>query len=414
MAHGTSSSNQMSTLAWDNKFLALQKPLSLAEARKLLEVWCYLRKPTDPMFTEYWDPSHSASACLTFIGEAGCGKSTIVKDFARSAEFELRRIMMGDSMDEDSMGVFQREYDDQGHHTFSLPAWMPVDSPRGNGGIAFIDECGTGSHTHQNIISTLLTDGYDNGYYGHTVKKGWFWVAATNPDEIQYHLNQQLDGRLRDRMFPVYVHPRPEEIMHHLGRTGKIPDLIYGFMMMNKGMIDCVSARRWEMIGGFTHRWLTTKAISRSAFINILRLNLPPGTVDAINTYMELGDDPDAYPILAKDIISANDKEHDTHISRMKKWGRTGKDALLGATGYDMARYLGDSDINLNDQHIKLLAEVISVIVKADLASAILDAASGQEQRANKLVACIKDKAVGQRLAEMMDRQTRHQQEAGM
>lgn len=408
------SKHAFETLAWDNKFLANQKPLSFADARALLEVWCHRRQPGDSPFSEYWDADHSAASCLTFIGEKGCGKSTLIKQFARDHEYELRRIMMGDSMDEDNMGVFQREYDEEGHHTFTLPEWMPMNPPKGGkGGIAFIDECGTGTGTHQNMISTLLTDGYDNGYYGHCVEKGWFWVAATNPDEVQYHLNQQLDARVRDRMFPVYIHPKPAEVMHYLGKNGKIPDFIYGFMMMNKGMIDVVSARKWEMVGAFAHRWLATRKLSRITFLQMMRLNLPPGTIDAISKYMELGDDPSAYPMLAKDIIAADDKAHGEHVTRMRQWGRRGRDALVGATAYDIARYFGDSEIKLTEPQIQWLAEVTEQIAKTDMVSTILDAASGTN-RSPQLVKFIKSHAVAERLAGLMDRQTQYQQEAGM
>jgi hypothetical protein len=401
------------SLSWDKEFLAKQRPINFAELDALLDIF-FCRAVKGDSFLDVWDPDFNTAWCPVLIGEAGVGKSTVVKQWARRHEFELRRIRMGDSMEEDNLGVFKREYDDQGHHQFTLPNWMPVDEPKGKGGIAFIDECGTGTHTHQNMIATLLTDGYDTGYYGHQVEKGWFWIAATNPDGIQYHLNQQLDKRVRDRMFPLWVKPKPEEVLHYLGTTEKLPDLIYGFMMMNKGMIDLISPRKWEMLGAFAFRWLKLRSLNRSQFLNTMRLNMPTGMVESLSKYMERGNDPSAYPMLAKDIMdAATQKEHEAHIARMRSWAKDGSEALIGATSYDIASYFGDPDIEMGDSQTQRMAGVIETIPKTDLIQTILDAATGTG-KSPLLVKHLKTRAVAEQLAKLMDRHTQHQQAAGM
>lgn len=375
-----SSNTRFEYLNWDDAFLANQTPLTFSQLDKLLDMFFCVAGANDN-FRNPWDLDCHTSMCPVLIGEAGVGKSTVIKNWARRHQYEVKRMRMGDSMEEDNLGVVKREYDEKGHHQFSLPDWMPMTPPEGKGGIAFIDECGTGSGTHQNMISTLLTDGYETGFYGHVVEKNWFWVAATNPDTTGYLLNRSLDKRVRDRMFPIFVKPSPDEVLHHLGTHKKITDLLYKFLMMNKVLIDGVSPRKWEMIGMYAARWEKTRCVGSDDFLNLLRLNLPPGTVDQLGTFMKKGNDPDAYPIRCADIMKGDDKKVKEFVTRMKKWAKGGNDALIGATAYDMVMHLRDPDSKIPQPEIENMAEVMQEIKRADLFADIVDSNANPENR---------------------------------
>lgn len=389
-------------MAWDQKFLQQGTHLNM----KNTELFLRTMLSQDKDLLQPWHEEFTCSFCPVLIGDAGCGKSTLVKSIARDLEYEIRRMMMGDSMEEDNGGYTQGEKDKDGNHVFTLPKWMPVTPPKGKGGIAFIDEAGTGSPTHQNVIATLLTDGYDNGFYGHVVQKGWYFVAATNPDEIQYLLNQQLDQRVRDRMFPIWMHPESSEVLYHLSKYNKIPELIKGFLLMHDSHINVVSARKWEMVGRYTERWQAAKMYDSKTFLNTLSWSLPPGTVAALGKYIERGDDVDAYPMSAKTIMSADSKAHSTHCNRMKKWAKKAYESLVAATAFDIQLCLSDSSMEYSDEELSNLMDILKLIPKADLGAAVLDAAADNNSELHRRIAdqFSSDDKLVQRLAKAQKR----------
>lgn len=410
---------------YDEEFLNDLKPCSLVEAKKRLELFFYEQdNETDGgnKLSMPWHKDFTAPWCPVLISDPGCGKSIIIESTAMERDWEYRRIPMGDVMEEDNMGVIDPNHqDDKGHHTFTMPACMPMDPPcgglQGGRGIAHFDEIGTGSPTHQNMVSILLTAGYRTGVFGHTIHRGWFLCASMNPETAKYHLNQQLDPRVRDRLFPIYVVSKPEEVIYYLGQSYKIPEFIYGFMMMNKDMaFEGVSPRSWEMIGALGWRYHHANTLQRHEFVDLLRSKLPKGTVEALSAYMQLGDDPIHYPVSGRAIMNADESEHKEHMSRMKKWHRAGNDSLISATAYDISQYLGDRDQVLADKQVKNIAEVIEHIVKADLVQQIVDISSGTDN-AQTLIKHIKnnpDSRIAKSLAAMMDRANKHRREEGM
>jgi len=348
----------------DSEALAAQRPLSANELTAVLELHC-MPKVKGSNFNDPWDDNCTTSWGLLIVGPKGGGKSQLVADFANRNNMDFRRVMMGEANDLDSTGALKTDkdgfvYDDTGHHQFTLPKHLPISPPKNGRGIAFIDEAGTGSHMDQNRIASLLTAGYKTGYYGHLVKAGWYWVAATNPDEVDYHLNMQLDLRVRDRFTVVYYSPTSEEIIYHLQSTNKIPDTLTKFLLMNTGLMGAVSARKWEQLGQYVARWEALRNLTIDQFVNFLSLELPTETAAAFGTFLRIGDNPAEYPILAKNIAAADEAHHKDHVRIVEQWMRNGNRAsLIAATGHDIAQFMGDSNNTFDAKAVRNLLSVI-------------------------------------------------------
>lgn len=397
-------------MPWTDEFLAHQKPFTYADMDDFIEVWCH----TGGELAPFWDPDFSAAMCPVFIGEAGVGKSFRMWKIAQRKKMEYRRVPMGDSQEEDNMGVISREVDEHGHHKFTLPKWMPTEPPdsESNLGICFLDEIGTGENGHQNLTSIMLTDGYRNGIFGHLISAGWFFFGAMNPDNQHYHLNQQMDTRLKDRLFPIYVKPTHEEILYMLTRLNKLPKTLHGFLRLNTPHIGVVSPRSWEQIGAFWARYDATSHMRKDQMLNAIRLKLPPDTVGELARYIELGDNPNNYPMSAQEIMNATPNVVDQYVARMKEWGKTGRDVLVSATGYDLAAYFNDEDFEFSDAQMEASARVVEVIPNTALMQQIMDAATGT-RKSQQIAKFLTNKEAAIELGKMMDRNTQHLRDAG-
>jgi len=406
----------------DEAFLAqLGTPFTLMQAKNLLKMaWANpsVDKDGKPAFAQPWDPEFTTSYCPCLVSEPGEGKSIIIETLAMELEMEYRRIPMGDSMEEDSMGVVNPDKkDDQGHHLFSLPPWMPVDAPcggrKGGRGVTHFDECGTGTSTHQNLFSTLLTAGYRTGIFGHVIKPGWFLAASMNPESAKYHLNQALDPRVRDRLFVIHVKSDPAEVLHYLGRTNKLPPFMYGFLMLHYDKTDvmgAISARSWEMLGAFGWRYHDSGAVSKADFMRFVRGKMPKGTAELLNQYFSRGDDPDMYPMSTQSIVEADDATHLQHVQRMRTWNKKQEDSLIAATAYDIARYFKDVDFKFSDKAFKQIIGIVEGIRKTDLMSNLLNSCVRRADLAHRVVEYVQDTDAQERVAGLLDRRIKIQQ----
>lgn len=362
---------------WTPEFLANQTPLSLHDMQAFLSLW--LAAPDEGLgMIGYGDDRCTAAMCPVFIGDAGVGKSIVIRRWAEHHGYAFSRMPMGESMEEDSMPVVKREYDENGRHVYSFAPWMPMARPDSDSGlgIMFADEIGTGAPGHQNLMATLLTDGYRNGYFGARVHPGWFWVAASNPMSSDYHLNWQLDRRLRDRLFPVFIKPTDDEVMYVMSSNNLMPKSLYGFLLMNRGHIGCISPRSWEQVGWLMKRHEAQRTMSEASLLNAMKLKVPPATVDAFRKYLLIGDNPDEYPILATEVINSDAEASETHIKRLKKWGETGREGLVSVSVFDLRGYLSDETWTPTRTQADRMLDFILSIPKPDLLSDLLSRAS--------------------------------------
>lgn len=388
----------------DSTFLANQRPVNTEELLQILELHC---APKVDGEHDPWDVSCTTSHALLIVGEKGIGKSSVVANFARQAGMDMRRIPMGDSNDLDSTGVleFGRDgfaRDTEGHHKFTLPRHLPMSPPQNGRGIAFIDEVGTGTPMDQNRVSTLLTAGYQLGYYGHKVAPGWYWVAATNPDEAEYHLNAQLDARVRDRFMVVYYKPNTDDIVHHLNSTNKIPELLGKFFRMNNEAFACATPRKWEQIGMLFSRWLRMRTLSLESFANALRLELPGITIDKLVSFIRLGENPDEFPLSAKQVMAADADTLKIFNTRVTSWAKRGRNDLLAATCYDFTSNLADASIQIDDLAMKKLLVVAEQFSMADLLKSMLERmTTARKQMVSTMLAGNASHPIVKQLAEM-------------
>lgn len=371
------------SVPWDGTFLAKLDPLDYDELWKLLDIAFYRRKREDPpALRDPWAPDNSAPFCFCLIGEPGIGKSAIVRSWAQKHGFELRLIMMGQGAEEENMGIAKQEYDEKGHHKYSMPPWMPVDETEG--GIAFIDEVGTGRDTHQNIIAHILTVGYTLGYFGHKIPKNWFFIAAMNPEDGEYLLNMNLDPRVQDRLAPVYLKPSAESIISFLGNNCKIPEKLHGFLLMNPENALAVSPRTWEFVGQVFARaevcGIGLAHVLKFVRGKILTQNLKnDAIIEALRRYYKYGNDPLKYPLSPHKILHSDKETHAQNLKIIEKWVKKGEQPYISATAMGLVNYIKDDTQNgqLDENHWERIAEVCCAIGIADQMYNILAAARG-------------------------------------
>lgn len=354
--------------------LGKQVPLNLDEMYKMLMLHCHMARDDNGVIKNPWDPRFGTSWCLLFVGPAGVGKSAVVKQFAQDNNMDILRPTMGDGAEEDNLGMVQRVYDKNGSHTFSMPSFMPTRPPESkNGGIVFIDEAGTGSNTNQNMLARLFTDGYKHGtgYYGHHVQDGWFWVAATNPDTADYLLNQALDLRVRERMLAINIGSSVERTINHLSKKRALSDTMQGFLRTHESLAASISPRKLEQLAQIIARNEEMKAFSIDEMRNVLALEAPDAFLDAYRSWQLKGNDPDNYPILARQIIKADEQTFNAMVKRLNAWTVNGTDELITATGYEIKSALADPDLKLQGEQIARLIALAVRINKTDLVAEI-------------------------------------------
>ncbi len=406
-------------LPFNDEYLAHLTPAKPSQVIKLIKLFCRARAKGEK-FLNYWDPDSSTVPMLLLIGTKGIGKSSIVSYAAAQMEYEIRRVMTGDGEAQDLMGVVdplasaQKEAQGDRYNRYRFAHCVPLTEPEGKGGILLADDIGSLDNKQQKVFRSLITEGWRTGWFGEILAPRWNWIATSNPESDSYFLVSELEESLRDRCIPILMCYDQDEIIYYLSSGGLIPDIVHKFLLMNKQALDEATPRRWEQIGQLMFRHLSGGELATKDFINfVLRGLCPPGTVDQFHRFLAKGDDPDAYPMLTKDILNADAKQHKVHILRMKKWSRSGGDALVAATGYDMASMMSDNDVKLDDPQLANLAGVLETVPKTDLVQVILDAATGTGKSPG-LVKHIKNRAVAEQLAAMQDRFVEDQQKAGL
>lgn len=408
------------SLPYDDDFLSFLTPMSPNTIKRWMKTFCRMRRAGE-QFNDYWDPDTTAVPLMYILGPKGIGKSSVVKEFALEEEMELRRVMTEGGAEDllPTVDPLAAEYDDtaknDSYNRYRASKSLPIgEAPQSeNGGILLADDFGQLKPAGQRVYRMWITEAWNTGIHGMTFGPRWNWVATGNPETASYFLVHELEESLRDRIIPFLMKCDPEDVIYYLSKKRLIPDITHKFLLLNKGHVEMATPRAWEYIGQLTFRHLAERALTMKEFVNGLRGKLPPGTVDTFNKYLERGDDPDAYPMLTREIVNAKDDEHGRHVDRMRKWARSGEDSLIAATGYDMTSVIGDTGQKFDDKQFRNLAEVLEQIPKTDLVHVVLDAATGTGKSPG-LIKHIKRREIAEALANMQDRHTKHQREAGM
>lgn len=417
MAKATSGSQSQAALASIRDMLTRVSPFSHKEATQIITTFLH----RDPSIPDIWDPNAAMSRCPVLIGEAGCGKTKMIRDLCRKMEMELRFMPTGASLDEDMLAIpeqyNQSEVDRLEYETWRLvnpdadirtcpayqrlcaratgsdikeltfrdveiggvgmasrfrvkpPAWAPVDPPQSKSGLGvlFIDELLTASDMQQNQISLSITQ---RGFGGMRWADGWFIIGASNPPTDAYFLSKDPDARLLARLWLVPLAPNAEDTMRYFADNNILTEKMYGFLLMNKGHILAVDNRTWEDVGHQLKQNESCGIMSTELETRILSCRIPDVIVTAYNAYCKFGNDPYHYPIAAKTLMQSTGAAHAQHIDLFARWEKDGKDAMIACTAHDLISYVADPTFKMTQE---MANNVIDFVYYAgtDLASHI-------------------------------------------
>jgi hypothetical protein len=289
---------------------------------------------------------------LILVGEAGCGKSTVLEDLCREIGAEYQTYHHGATVVEDNHGL-QKADDAEGLTKHVLAAHMiPFHrEPKGGMGVFLIDEANNGAFSEHEVVLRMLIDGQCDE---HKVKPGWLFVCASNPPLAKYGTVRQIDFSLEDRfiVMPVAV-PTDDKLAYW---ANHMPTTVYTFLALNRfgnehnDYINAISSRRWSTLAYDIEKDLRAGA-SHADVVKFLKCNVNTSIAEAFDAFLKLGTNPDNYPIRAKELIEADASGSRILKERVNRWltaKKTNGDEspnvpLLGATKFDICAYLNDA-----------------------------------------------------------------------
>lgn len=305
--------------------------------------------------TDVPDINTSDPACrrhsIMLVGEAGCGKSTILETLCQDLGIEYQTYHHGATVVEDNHGL--QVIDEESGTTKHVVAAHMIPflrEPKSGKGVFFIDEAPNGAFSEHEVVLRMLIDGQCDE---HKVKPGWLFVCASNPPLAKYGTVRQLDFSLEDRfiVMPVEV-PTDQKLKYW---ANHMPHTVYTFLAMNRfggehnDYINAISARRWSMIAYDVEKDLRAGA-SHSDIVKMLKANVGTTIAEAFDAFLKLGTNPDNYPIRCAELLEATDAQRKVLQARIDRWltnknprGELSQNVpLLGATKFDICAYLSD------------------------------------------------------------------------
>lgn len=299
--------------------------------------------------------------CILMVGDAGCGKSTILEDVCNEVGAEYQTYHHGATVVEDNHGL-QKVDEETGMTKHVLPAHMVpfFREPKGGRGIFQIDEANNGAFTEHEVVLRMMVDGQCDE---HKVKPGWEFVCSSNPPVAKYGTVRQVDFSLEDRflIMPVEV-PADDKLAYW---ATHMPTTVYNFLAMNRfgnetdDYIGAISSRRWSMVAFDVEKDLKAGA-SHDDVVKAMKVNVNTVIAEAFDAFLKLGSNPDNYPIRAAELLKADGEERRTHTNRIARWLEDGNSPLLGATKFDLAAFFHKAEnCKLEDKQVDVLAKFV-------------------------------------------------------
>ena len=187
------------------------------------------RRLTDTPDINTTDPACQRHS-LILVGEAGCGKSTVLEDLCKDIGAEYQTYHHGATVVEDNHGL--QKVDDKSELTKHVLAAHMIPfhrPPKGGKGVFLIDEANNGAFSEHEVVLRMLIDGQCDE---HKVQPGWLFVCASNPPLAKYGTVRQIDFSLEDRfvVMPVEV-PTDDKLAYW---ANHMPTTTYTFLALNR------------------------------------------------------------------------------------------------------------------------------------------------------------------------------------
>lgn len=167
-------------------------------------------------------------------GEAGIGKTSIMKQFAKEQGYNFVYLTLAAVEDNsDLIGLLSPVKDELGNDIavrHLRPDWFPT-TPKN---IIFIDEA---NRMPKSVIQSMLTFILDHKLHTHYLPEDSHIFLASNPPSEKYIVGDFSDSALVSRMCHINLEPSVEEFLEYCARSNKSDEMI-SFIQENPEMLE--------------------------------------------------------------------------------------------------------------------------------------------------------------------------------
>lgn len=359
----------------------------LAEVQELLLT---MMSQHEDLTAQWENPDYGVIPLL--VGRAGIGKSQSVHQVATIAKVKLWRYYPGALVLEDNLGLPYRE---EGKVKYARPPWLP-DGP----GILFIDELATADNSGQQTqIKELISERKVGGI---ELPSGVFIVGATNPDRAEYSSTNTLDLAVRSRCLMIPVRFDPNDTLDYWQLNDLLPSELQGFFRMHTQLMEGGDPRRILGVADVYARHRHEGKMNKTTMRELIGVWLGNEIGFAFAKYMDLGDNPLAYPILARDYLlpGKTTEMHTQHLFCLKEWADESETALIGASTHELIRAITEPGVELDDYQCEWVAEFLEASQALDACANVM-VALRIEPHFERIYQCLKDKSIAGKLQDL-------------
>lgn len=197
--------------------------------------------PIGPRVFDLLDLAYRARRPLLLEGPTGVGKSQIVAQFARSAGIQMVVLDLSLLEPPDLIGLPIIE---QGRTHYASPAELPSSGA----GILMLEELNRAEIPVMQPALQLLSA---RRLHSYTLPEGWSCVAAVNPENGDYQVNQ-LDPALRSRFMQLHVCAARESWLEW-ARDANVHPAVLGIVAAYADAFESASPRSWTYASELLH-----------------------------------------------------------------------------------------------------------------------------------------------------------------
>lgn len=273
-----------------------------------------------------------ANISTMIVGHHGVGKSQAVKQYADDLGLGFVDLRLGTQDVGDLLGLADFERDEKGNliaTKFMRPDWFPSDP--NSKGIIFLDEINRG---RRDVLQAVFQLCLDKRLHRYALPKGWFVIAAMNPNTEDYIVTDLSDKAFLDRFCHIKLAPSKQEFFDY-AKKSKFEGQLIQFLQDQPALLQSdleafelevkPSRRSWEAVD---------RLMKAKTPVNLLR-ELVSGLVGtaASAAFVKSLSDTDK-PISGKDVID----DYAKHAKKVKQYS----DSKTGGR-QDMLKFTCDS-----------------------------------------------------------------------
>jgi len=292
------------------------------------------------------------------LGDSGIGKSTVMRgpllhrlQKMTGVPWKGQMWHVGTQGFEDVTGMPIIEERKAGGHVQKVATFAKSDFVPGavwdptHHTLGILDELASAPTLIQNQIREMI-DGQLNG---EPIDPNCFFVGTSNPPDPRFTTVNAVDAAVEKRLKVYVVVPTNEELLQVWNEI--MPDMIYKFLMMNRSFIDTLAPREWHGVAQDVQDVLDAGGTLDTAIGEADdELYDRPEVAVALRKFVKFGEDPYYYPILGRDLISADDGQAQDHIKLVERWIDEDQRGLLGESNNDLVRALNSIKLDQLDR----------------------------------------------------------------